>query len=135
MTAGSSIELLRRVYFADTDAGGVAHHSAHVRWCEQARSEWLRERGYAPEVWAKHGLLFVVTKLQLDYLAPIKLDEQIRVSTWPRQIRLASAVFAHSIECAGHLRFRGDIRLACISLRNNRPTKIPSRLFTDATPG
>ncbi len=130
MTASKRTLITRRVYYADTDAGGVAHHSAYVRWCEQARTEWLRERDFPPDVWAALGLVFVVTSLQLDYQAPVKLDDLISIATWPRKFRPVSAIFAHTVTYDDQLMMRGDIRVACISLRTNRPTRIPPKLLT-----
>src|SRR5690606_1839576 len=88
-----------RVYWEDTDAGGVVYHAQYVAFLERARTEWLRARGYAQEqLRHSHDLVFAVRAMRLDFLRPARLDDLLRVSARIHQCKRASVVFAQSIE-------------------------------------
>jgi acyl-CoA thioester hydrolase len=71
-----------RVYYEDTDAGGIVYHATYLRWAERARTEWLRDLGVGQHVLrAESGLGFVVSRLTIDYVAPARLDDDIIVVT------------------------------------------------------
>ena len=100
-------ELTRlRVYYEDTDAGGVVHHAAYVRFFERGRTEWLRDGGIEQrDVAATEGVLFAVRKITIEYNRPAFLDDDLRVSTIPVRHSRASIVFAQTLQ-------RGECELA-----------------------
>src|SRR5271154_7207748 len=80
-----------RVYYEDTDAGGVVYHANYLRFAERARTEALRDLGVPhAEMAEQHGLMFMVRRVKLDYLKPARLDDSLLVVTRPLEIRLAS---------------------------------------------
>lgn len=87
-----------RVYYEDTDAGGVVYHSNYLNFMERARTELLRELGYDQDVLnTQLGILFVVHSLQLDYLKPARFNEQLQVRTSVTKLARASVVFQQDI--------------------------------------
>ena len=119
-----------RVYFEDTDAGGIAYHASYLRFAERARTELLRERGVAhADLIAEHGLFFVVRRAKLDYLRPAMLDDALAVITETLAVGGASALLRQSF-------FRGheaaplvvlDLSLAVVRRADHRPARLPAR--------
>ena len=80
-----------RVYWEDTDAGGVVYHARYVAFLERARSEWMREQGYGQELLRReHGLVFAVRAMQLDFLKPARLDDLLQVGVGLQALQLTS---------------------------------------------
>ena len=87
-----------RVYWEDTDAGGVVYHAQYLAFLERARSEWLRARGVAQDrLRAEHDLVFAVRAMWIDFRAPARLDDLLAVSVAVRDCRKASLVFAQAM--------------------------------------
>ncbi|RZA10509.1 MAG: tol-pal system-associated acyl-CoA thioesterase, partial [Lysobacteraceae bacterium] len=84
-----------RVYWEDTDAGGVVYHAQYLAFMERARSEWLRSRGiHQDRMRADEDLVFVVRAMEIDFRAPARLDDQLEVSVRLLECRGASLVLA-----------------------------------------
>lgn len=117
-----------RVYFEDTDAGGIVYHARYLAFAERARAEALREAG-APhsELVAGHGLFFVVRRAEMDYLRPVRLDEEIVVVTGPWAMGAASVVVRQRFEVAERPVAALLIKLACVRQADGRPARIPGR--------
>ena len=120
-----------RIYWEDTDAGGVVYHAQYLAFLERARSEWMRAQGYGQELLRqKHDLLFAVRAMQLDFLKPARLDDALAVTATLRECRRASVIFAQEIR-------RGDERLLTATVRvaalgtHFRPTAIPQSLYDE----
>jgi len=115
-----------RVYYEDTDAGGVVYHANYLRYAERARTEALRQAGIPhADLVAKHGLMFMVHRAEIDYVRPAMLDDSLEVETETLDVggatlRLRQVVQGPAGVCAD-LR----IRLACIRIGGNRPARIP----------
>ena len=125
-----------RVYWEDTDAGGVVYHAGYVRFLERARSEWLRARGVAQaRVCEEHGILFVVADMSLRFLAPARLDDEldVRVNSFTR--RSASLLFTQCIlrPADGATLIEAQVRAACIDAATYKPVRIPDFLLTEST--
>lgn len=117
-----------RVYYEDTDCSGVVYHTAYLRFAERARTEMLRALGVAhSEMIARTGLAFAVRRLEVDYLAPARLDDTLEVLTRIRQVGGASLGAVQVIRGAGAgpELARITLRLACIN-QNGRPARVPS---------
>jgi acyl-CoA thioester hydrolase len=96
MTKGvSSIEL--RVRYAETDQMGIAHHSNHVVWCEEARTAHLREAGVSYREIEKQGLLLVVVEVQVRYRSPARYDDLLKVDCWVRECNRRRVIFGYAI--------------------------------------
>jgi acyl-CoA thioester hydrolase len=134
-----------RVYYEDTDAAGVVYHANYLRFAERARTEAMRDIG-APhaEMADQTGLIFMVRRVELDYLAPARLDESLIVETRARSMRAATVVIDQSIrraESRERVLVSVRIELACVRIADGRAQKIPARwraalsgLMDDETP-
>jgi acyl-CoA thioester hydrolase len=117
-----------RVYYEDTDCSGVVYHTSYLRFAERARTEMLRALGVAhSDMIARTGLAFAVRRLEVDYLAPARLDDTLEVLTRIREIGGASlgAVQVVRGAGAGPELARITLRLACIN-ENGRPARLPT---------
>jgi acyl-CoA thioester hydrolase len=116
-----------RVYYEDTDAGGIVFYANYLKFFERARTEWLRACGIDQRKLAESdGVLFVVKRTALDYSAPARLDDVIHVIS--RIVRLggASVDFHQEAWRDGVLLASGDIKVASVSLASIRPVGIPA---------
>ena len=121
-----------RVYFADTDAGGVAHHATFVRWLELARSEWVHAHGSSIEAWAHEGVVFVVASLALKYEAPAHLDDTLTIVSRVAKARNASLSFAQRILRDRQPICTAQVDLVCVDIKSKKPVRIPAKLRLDA---
>jgi acyl-CoA thioester hydrolase len=117
-----------RVYFADTDAGGVVYHANYLVFAERARSEALRDWG-APhaELMGQYGLIFVVRRAEIDYQAPARLDDWLDVASEVLDIGGATVRLRQSVMREGRLLARLELRLGCLRLVDQRPARLPQR--------
>ncbi len=122
-----------RVYYEDTDAGGVVYHANYLRYAERARSEALRDLGVPhQEMTTLHGVMFMVRRVKVDYLGPARLDDSLIVLTRPLAVGAASAelrqvVALASAEPAAKPLVAMEIQLACVRLSDQRPARMPPR--------
>ncbi len=126
---GAEFRIPVRVYFEDTDAGGVVYYANYLKFCERARTEWLRHRGFEQgRLLRQDGIAFVVRKVGADYLAPARLDDELQVVTCIERLGGASIVFAQSIERDGERLFEAHVTVACIDLARHAATAIPREI-------
>ncbi|QOW21645.1 tol-pal system-associated acyl-CoA thioesterase [Novilysobacter avium] len=119
-----------RVYWEDTDAGGVVYHARYVAFLERARSEWMRDQGYGQELLRhEHGLVFAVRAMEMDFLKPARLDDVLQVGVGLQECRRASAVFVQEVRCEGRLLLTATVRIAALDAGGFRPRAIPSPLL------
>ncbi len=119
-----------RVYFEDTDAGGVVYHATYLCFAERARTEALRDLGVAhAEMTSLHGLMFMVRRAKLDYLAPARLDDSLIVVTRLHALRAASVELRQSFFRNGEDRplVELEVLLACVRVADQRPGRVPER--------
>ena len=118
-----------RVYYEDTDAGGVVYHASYLRYLERARTEWLRTLGYSQAVMREeNSLVFTVVSLQLDFLRPAKLDDQLIVRSRAQLAGGASVQFTQEVWRDGELLLTGQVRVACLEAQSFRPKRLPAQL-------
>lgn len=118
-----------RVYYEDTDAGGVVYYANYLKFCERARTEWLRTFGVRQQALIdEQGLGFVVRSVQADYLAPARLDDALIVVTQVAMLRRASILFEQQLMRGQELLFTARVLLASIDLRRQKPVAIPASL-------
>ena len=121
-----------RVYWEDTDAGGVVYHAQYVAFLERTRTEWLRARGYAQErLRQTHDLVFAVRSMRLDFLRPARLDDLLQVSARIQQCKRVSVVFAQSIERDGEVLLTAEVKVAALSASGFRPVGLPETLYEE----
>ena len=125
-----------RIYWEDTDAGGVVFYANNLKFFERARTEWLRERGFGQEALRRdHDLLFVVTDTALRFVRPARLDDLIDVTVELRKAGGASLQFAQQAfrvidGGAEQLLAEGTIRIACVGAGTFTLRRIPKDLLS-----
>lgn len=126
----SAFHLPIRVYYEDTDAGGVVYHTGYIRFFERARTEWLRALGYSQDQLAQEaGVLFTVVELTVRFLKPARLDDLLQVVAQPEHTGGASLLFAQEARNAdGELLAQGQVRVACVDARSMKPRRLPAAL-------
>ena len=120
-----------RVYFEDTDAGGVVYHANYLKFFERARTEFLRSLG-----WSQRALLemktcaFVVSDLSIQFKRPAKLDDELQIRTTLNTLRRASFVVDQRAFKGDTLVAAAQVRGGCIDPTKGLPTAIPSPIFS-----
>ena len=119
-----------RVYFQDTDAGGVVYHASYVNFMERARTEWLRERyGYSNGGLMKEfGVVFVVRSLKLDYLKPALLDDLLSVTAQVKETGRSRVVLLQNVMRGEEILVEAEIHLVCVAMDNFKPVGVPEVL-------
>ena len=123
-----------RVYWEDTDAGGVVYHASHVRFLERARSEWLRSLGIAQgELRTQSGIIFVVHRMEMDFLKPAQLDDVLHVSVRITVARGASFTVVQELWCESETQVRvaARVRIACLDAERFRPRPLPPFILSE----
>jgi len=119
-----------RVYWEDTDGGGIVYYGNYLRFLERARTEWLRSLGFSQLKLAEDpGVLFAVVSLNIEYRRPAKLDDELLITCEPAIEGAASVRFAQRIyRGADELLVEAGVRVACIDARTLRPKRLPDFL-------
>ena len=118
-----------RVYFQDTDAGGVVYHASYVNFMERARTEWLRSFGFTNAGLMKElGVVFVVRSLKLDYLRPALLDDLLSVSAQLKEIGRSRVTLHQTMMRGEEILVEGEIHLVSIALDTFKPVSVPEVL-------
>jgi len=118
-----------RVYFQDTDAGGVVYHASYVNFMERARTEWLRTHGYSNAGLMKEfGVVFVVRSLKLDYLKPALLDDLLDVTAQIKDIGRSRLTLLQTVRRGADLLTEAEVHLVCVSLASFKPVAVPEVL-------
>ncbi len=119
-----------RVYYEDTDAGGVVYYANYLKFFERARTELLRYLGFEQDdLMSRLGIIFVVRSVQVDYLKPARFNEQLAVSATVSSLKKTSFIFTQQITRGGDLLCQGDIRIACLDVNSMRPKAIPEEII------
>lgn len=117
-----------RVYYEDTDAGGVAYHASYLRFAERARTEALRELGIPhAELLREFGVMFMVRRIEVDYLRPARLDDSLIIVTEPLDVGGASAILRQDVRGPDGSCAVLTVRLACVKPREGKPGRLPQR--------
>nr|WP_226373363.1 tol-pal system-associated acyl-CoA thioesterase [Pectobacterium aquaticum] len=121
-----------RVYFEDTDAGGVVYHARYVAFYERARTEALRERNFHQQVLLSEHIAFAVRRMTVEYLAPARLDDMLEVQSEIISMRGASLTFAQRILNAhGILLSHAEVLIACIDPHQMKPIALPKSIVAE----
>jgi len=118
-----------RVYWEDTDAGGVVFYANYLKFFERARTEWLRHLGVGQRALREAtGAMFVVTDTQVRYRAPARLDDLLEVTVALKHRGSASMTIAQQAWRGGDLLAEGEIRIGCVDQGTFRPRRIPNEV-------
>jgi tol-pal system-associated acyl-CoA thioesterase len=116
-----------RVYYEDTDAGGVVYHSQYLNFMERARTEWLRSIGFEQTVLrASFNILFVVHSMQIQFKKAARFDELIDIETQLTKLKLGSFECAQTITRAQAPLIQAQVKIACVNANTFKPTGIPA---------
>lgn len=119
-----------RVYWEDTDAGGIVFYANYLKFFERARTEWLRSLGIAQrELRETVGGMFVVSETSVRYLAPARLDDELIVTAQLEAAGRASLIIAQQARRGADLLAEGTIRIGWVEANTLRPARIPSAIL------
>ncbi|WP_025918055.1 tol-pal system-associated acyl-CoA thioesterase [Herminiimonas sp. CN] len=124
-----------RVYYEDTDAGGVVFYANYLKFFERARSEWLRAAGVQQQaLMHSDGVMFVVTGTAVDYHAPAQLDDELNLTVAVEKLGRASVQFFQQAWRGQQLLTSGRIKVACVGAKSFRPQPIPASVLLKIAP-
>jgi len=124
-----------RVYWEDTDAGGVVYYANYLKFMERARSEWLRAFGFEQDVLRdERGVVFVVRRVEIDYLSPARFNEQLEVSVMLHEAGRASLSVRQELMRGTTRLAEAVVTLACVDAARFKPVKIPEPLLQVLAP-
>jgi acyl-CoA thioester hydrolase len=117
-----------RVYYEDTDAGGVVYHANYLRFAERARTEMLRQAGIGQTaLMAEQGVAFTVRRCEAEFLKPARLDDALEVHTRVIEARGARVEAEQVVKRAGDAIARLKLEIACVD-RQGKPARLPARI-------
>ena len=123
-------ELPVRVYYEDTDAGGVVYHAQYAAYMERARTDFLRALNLSQrDLREQFGVLFVVRAMQLDFHAPAVLDDALQVSAELSQLRKVQLVFTQQVRRAEQVLVAATVRVATVNASTFKPAAIPAAMI------
>ncbi len=119
-----------RIYWEDTDAGGVVFYANYLKFFERARTEWLRSHGYGQEaVREQTGAIFIVSQTSVRYERPARLDDLLEVTVHVQHAGQASMTIAQEAWRGDQRLATGEIRIGCVDATTFRPRRIPEDLL------
>lgn len=122
-----------RVYYEDTDSGGVVYYANYLKFLERARTEYLRHLGFQQDqLIEQQNILFAVRTVQLDYRSPARFNDELTVTAKIIELKKASMLFEQTIyrvSDPGQILCQGEIRIACLYADSFRPCAIPAAIM------
>ena len=120
-----------RVYYEDTDAGGVVYYANYLRFMERARSEWLRAMGFEQSMLsAEYRVLFVVRAVNIDYLKPSRFDDSLQVTVEVVNVGGSRIRFLQRVLRGDEEIVRADVDVVCVNTDTFRPARVPLEMRT-----
>lgn len=122
-----------RVYYEDTDAGGVVYHARYLAFYERARTEMLRQCNVSQQsLLDELGVAFVVKKMSIEYIFPARLDDLLVVHSVIENVRRASLVFKQKIiDQSGRIYSEAEVLIACVDLNKKKPCVFPELFISE----
>ena len=118
-----------RVYYEDTDAGGIVYYANYLRYMERARTEWLASIGHELSTLERvEGIVFVVHRVEIDYRIPAKLGDRIDATVTLVELHRARMIVTQDVVRGDELLTHAQVKLACLDRASRRPTRIPAPL-------
>jgi acyl-CoA thioester hydrolase len=131
-TVPKKFEIRTRIYWEDTDAGGVVYYANYLKFMERCRTEWLRHLGVDQSVLRRErGLQFAVVSVSAEFLRPAVLDDEITVTAELERLGGATIHFLQSVWRADAQLIAAKVRVACLESAGLKPQAIPKDLFTE----
>ncbi|MBV4412341.1 tol-pal system-associated acyl-CoA thioesterase [Enterobacteriaceae bacterium YMB-R22] len=121
-----------RVYYEDTDAGGVVYHASYVAFYERARTEMLRHHHFSQQALLEERVAFVVRRITLDYFAPARLDDLLEIQSAIASMRGTSLVFSQKIVNAdGKVLNQAEVLIVCVNPTTMKPRALPESIVAE----
>ena len=118
-----------RVYYEDTDAGGVVYHSTYLNYMERARTEWLRHLGFEQTYLKEHlNIIFMVHSMQIAFRKPAKFNDLLIVTSELSRIGHCSFEFMQKICFNQQMLIEAQVKIVCVQVFNFKPTAIPEKI-------
>ena len=118
-----------RVYYQDTDAGGVVYHSTHLNFMERARYEWLRDLGFDVNALIQiHKTVFMVRSLEIEYLNPAVLDDLLQITVQVEKIGRSRIIIYQEILRSHVQLVNAPVHVVCVGADSLKPVKVPAPL-------
>lgn len=118
-----------RVYYEDTDAGGIVYNANYIKFMERARTEWLRSFSVEQDELMSRNIAFVVKHMDVDFVRPAKFNDVLKVTCEPVRFGGASITFSqHVYNANGDLLVKSAVKIACVDLKEMRPILIPNSI-------
>jgi acyl-CoA thioester hydrolase len=132
MTESGEFVLDLRVYYEDTDAGGVVYHSNYLNFMERARTEWLRSLGFEQDqLRAQYGLVFAVSRVEVKFLRPARFNDALQVSARLTQLGRASLSMSQEVRRGTEVLCRAEVKIASIEINQFKPAPIPRAILAE----
>ncbi len=121
-----------RVYFEDTDAGGIVYHANYLKYMERARTDWIRNIGVSQQNLLEQSVAFVVKDITLSYKKSAKLDEMLTITCHPLKVGNVSVAIEQQIYNKNdEILVSGLVKIACVDPKLQKPVKIPSSILRE----
>ncbi|HEX6003003.1 MAG TPA: tol-pal system-associated acyl-CoA thioesterase [Burkholderiales bacterium] len=118
-----------RVYFEDTDSGGVVYYANYLKFLERARTEWLRALGHDQrDLAAREGVIFVVRSVAIEFIRPSRIDDNLQVTVEPVKVGAGQIRVVQEVRRGAETLASAEIRLACVNAATFRPVRIPKAI-------
>lgn len=115
-----------KIYYEDTDCGGVVYYANYLRYMERARTEYLASRGHSVKMLMDQGTIFMVFRVEIDYKAPARYGDTIEIETWVRDATRATMIFEHVMREKMSRRVLVECRAKVVAVdANARPKRLP----------
>lgn len=115
-----------KIYYEDTDCGGVVYYANYLRYMERARTEYLASRGYSVKKLADEGTIFMVLRAEIDYKSPARYGDVIEIETWARDVTRATMIFEHVMREKTSRRVLTECRAKAVYVDpHGKPKRIP----------
>ncbi|NIZ13350.1 tol-pal system-associated acyl-CoA thioesterase [Phaeobacter sp. HF9A] len=116
------------VYYEDTDMGGVVYHANFLRFIERARSDFVRALGVDQNAMRAQGIVWVVTRIEADYLSPARFEDELAVESTVEKMTPARLTMAQQVYRAGQLLFRARVTAVCMDMHSGKPVRLPAEV-------
>ncbi len=116
-----------RVYYEDTDMGGIVYYANYLKFIERARSDWVREIGIDQNAMRDQGVVFAVRRVEADYLAPARFDDELQVETTTQAVTGARLVMEQKVSRGDDLLFSAIVTIVCLN-ENGQPARLPANI-------
>ena len=116
------------VYYEDTDMGGIVYHANFLRFIERARSDFVRRLGVDQNAMREAGVVWVVTRIEADYLSPARFEDALEVETTVVKMTSARLTMGQVVRRDGQDLFRAEVTAVCMEMKTGKPVRLPAEV-------